>query len=76
MIVRHPYRALLTIVGAMVVFFLLSASGQPDTFWSAGPSWLGALGWGGFVVSTIVFLGLGAFLAVRRLSGGGQTHRA
>jgi hypothetical protein len=76
MIVRHPARSLLSVLGAMVVFFLLSASGQPDTFWASGPAWLGAIAWAGFIVATIVFLGLCAFLAVRRLTGGRQVHRA
>jgi hypothetical protein len=76
MIVRHPYRILLTVLGAMVVLFLFSASGQPGTFWSAGPSWLGSLAWGGFIVATLAFLGLCLFFAVRRLTGGRQVHRA
>jgi hypothetical protein len=76
MIVHHPARSLLTVVGAMVVSFLLSASGQPDTFWASGPAWLGAIAWAGFIVATIVFLGLCGFLAVRRLAGGREAHRA
>lgn len=76
MIVRHPYRAVLTVVGAMVALFLLSASGQPDGFWSGGPSWLGTLGWGGFLVATAALLVLCGYLAVRRLTSARRVHDA
>ena len=76
MINRHPSRALLTVLGAMVVFFLLSASGQPGTFWSSGPAWLGTLGWTVFLVGAVVLIGLVVYLALHRLSGGRQMHRA
>ena len=76
MIVRHPYRAVLTVVGAMMALFLLSASGQPDGFWSGGPSWLGALGWGGFLVATAALLGLCGYLAMHRLIRDRRAHHA
>jgi protein-S-isoprenylcysteine O-methyltransferase Ste14 len=76
MVMRHPARALLTVVGAMVIFFLLSASGQPGTFWSSGPSWLGTLGWTAFLIGAVVLIGLCVYLAVHRLSAGRQIHRA
>lgn len=76
MIDRHPYRALLTVLGAFGVFAVLSDSGYPGGSLSSWPSWLGELAWIGLWVSIVAFIGLLAYLAVRRLTSGRQVHRA
>lgn len=68
MIARHPYRSLGAVLAAAVVFFLLSASGQPDGFWEDGPSWLGGIGWSMFLILLLVFVGLAIYLAVARIA--------
>ena len=48
---------------AAVVLFVLSASGQPDTYWASGPSWLGTIGWFGFMGCALLLIVLGLFAA-------------
>ena len=64
---RHPGRVLLALFAAMVGLFLLSASGQEDAFWKNGPGWLGAIGWFGFLLTTLVMIVTLVYLAVRSL---------
>lgn len=53
----HPTRkSTLVLLGAAVALFFLSASGQPDTFWSSGPSWIGAIGWFGFLICALLLI--------------------
>lgn len=50
----HPTRkSTLVLFVATAVLFVLSASGQPDTYWASGPSWLG---WTGFIGVSICLL--------------------
>ena len=67
MIKRHPFRTLGIVLAAAVVFFVLSAAGQEDSFWKSGPSWLGSTAWICFAVSLLTFLGLAIYLAVTKL---------
>lgn len=50
----------LPVLGALLVaafcFFMLSASGQPGTFWSDGPGWLGTIGWFTFLALVLLFV--------------------
>src|SRR5436305_1209432 len=62
---RHPGRVLLGLFAAMVVLFLLSASGQEDAFWKNGPGWLGAIGWFGFLLTTLAMIVTLVYLGVR-----------
>jgi hypothetical protein len=53
----HPTRkSTLVLFVAAVVLGFLSASGQADTFWASGPSWLGTIGWFGFLVSALLLI--------------------
>jgi hypothetical protein len=65
MLQRSPGRVLLALFGAMVVLFLLSASGQENTFWKNGPGWLGAIGWFGFLLTTLAMIVTLVYLGVR-----------
>jgi hypothetical protein len=67
MIKDHPFRVLGAWVALMAALFLLSASGQPDTFWSNGPTWLGTLGWTGFGLSVLGLIGLCVYLSITKL---------
>lgn len=64
---RHPGRVLLGLFAAMVALFLLSASGQEDAFWKNGPGWLGAIGWFGFLLTTLAMIVTLVYLGVRNL---------
>lgn len=50
---RPTRTSTLVLFVAGVILFVLSASGQPDTFWASGPSWLG---WTGFIGVSICIL--------------------
>jgi hypothetical protein len=65
MLQRSPGRVLLALFGAMVVLFLLSASGQDGSFWKNGPGWLGAIGWFGFLLTTLAMIATLVYLGVR-----------
>jgi protein-S-isoprenylcysteine O-methyltransferase Ste14 len=61
----HPTRAstlVLLVVG--VVLFFLSASGQPDSYWASGPSWLGLIGWFGFLICALLLIVSGLYALV------------
>jgi protein-S-isoprenylcysteine O-methyltransferase Ste14 len=69
----HPTRKstlVLLVVG--VVLFFLSASGQPDTYWASGPSWLGALGWYGFMVCALLLMVSGLYAIVSSVRNRGR----
>lgn len=62
---NHPLRTLAALLVLALVLFLISASGQSGTFWSDGPSWLGTIGWFGFLITALVFV-LAAIYSVAR----------
>ena len=59
---RPTRTSTLVLLVAAVVLFVLSASGQPDTFWASGPSWLG---WTGFIGVSICMLAADRLGALR-----------
>ena len=59
----------LLLVAAGVVLFVLSASGQDNGFWEDGPSWLGAIGWFGFLICLLLLIVTGVVAVARRLRG-------
>jgi hypothetical protein len=61
----HPLRNLAVLLVVAFALFMLSASGQENTFWSSGPSWLGAIGWFGFLLTALAFIVYGLFVLVR-----------
>jgi len=69
----HPTRkSTLVLIVVGVVLFFLSASGQPDTYWATGPSWLGALGWYGFMVCALLLIVSGLWALVAWIAHRGQ----
>lgn len=69
MIKRHPFRSLGSVLAAAIVFFILSAAGQEDSFWKSGPSWLGSTAWVCFALSLLTFIGLAVYLTVTKVVG-------
>ena len=69
----HPTRktTLVLFVAAAVLFFL-SASGQPDTYWATGPSWLGTIGWFGFIGCLALLVLSGIYVVVSSVRDRGQ----
>ncbi len=69
MIVRHPYRAVGTVLAVMAVTMLVAAMvGQRgDGPWGGLPDWVGPVSWFSFLGSSVVMLVLSAFLAVANL---------
>ncbi len=61
----HPIRSLAMLLVVAFCFFMLSASGQPDSFWKNGPGWLGAIAWFAFLLTALAFLGSAVYVAVR-----------
>jgi len=53
----HPTRtSTLVLVVAGVVLFVMSESGQTSGFWASGPSWLGTIGWFGFLICVLLLV--------------------
>jgi uncharacterized BrkB/YihY/UPF0761 family membrane protein len=64
----HPTRtSTLTLIVAGIVLFVLSASGQPNQYWESGPSWLGYIGWFGFLICLLLLLVSALFAVVSRI---------
>jgi hypothetical protein len=69
----HPTRrSTLAVLVVGVVLFVLSASGQPDTYWASGPSWLGTVGWFGFMACALLLLVMGLVVAASRIRQRGR----
>ena len=69
----HPTRkSTLVLLVAAVVLFFLSASGQPDTYWAGGPSWVGAIGWYGFMVCALLLIVSGLWALISSIRRRGQ----
>lgn len=66
---QHPFRSLGGLLVLAFVLFMLSASGQPGTYWSDGPGWLGEICWFAWMIAFLAFVGAGITTLVRRLSG-------
>ena len=57
-------RSTLVLLVAGAILFVLSASGQPYGPWTAGPSWIGLVGWFGFLICTLLLIASGLYAAV------------
>jgi uncharacterized membrane protein YvlD (DUF360 family) len=69
----HPTRrSTLALLVAAVVLFVLSASGQPDTYWASGPSWIGTIGWFGFLICALLLIVSGLYAAVSSIRHRGR----
>jgi len=69
----HPTRkSTLVLIVVGVVLMLLSASGQPDTYWASGPSWLGTIGWFGFLICALLLIVSGLWALVSWIRHRGQ----
>jgi protein-S-isoprenylcysteine O-methyltransferase Ste14 len=69
---RPMLKAMLALVAAGAVLFIVSASGQAGTYWESGPSWLGAVGWFGFLACLLLLMVSGLYLLVARIRHRGQ----
>ena len=70
----HPTRrSTLALFVAGVVLFILSASGQPDTYWASGPSWIGIIGWFGFLGCLLLLIVSGLYALVSSIRHRGQS---
>lgn len=65
----HPVRTLAILLVLAFGFFNLSAAGQPGTYWSDGPAWLGNPSWFLFLACALAFLVIGALTVVRIVRG-------
>jgi hypothetical protein len=64
----HPtLKSTLVLFVAAVGLFLLSASGQDSGYWQSGPSWLGAIGWFGFLACVLLLIVSGIYALVSRM---------
>jgi len=64
---RPTRRSTLVLFVAGVVLFLISASGQNGTYWESGPSWLGTIGWIGFLICVLLLIVSGIYAIVSRM---------
>ena len=69
---RPTRKSTLGLFVAAVVLFVLSASGQPDTYWASGPSWIGAIGWFGFMGCALLLIVSGLYAVVASIRHRGQ----
>jgi len=69
----HPTRkSTLVLLVAAVVLFVLSASGQPDTYWASGPELIGMIGWFGFMICALLLIVSGLWALVSAIRHRGQ----
>jgi len=69
----HPTRkSTLVLLAVAVVLLVLSASGQPDSYWSSGPELIGAIGWFGFMACVLLLIGSGVWALARSIRHRGQ----
>ena len=69
---RPTLRSMLALVVAGAVLFVLAASGQPGQYWESGPSWLGYVGWFGFLTCLLLLVISGLYMVISRLRHRGQ----
>jgi hypothetical protein len=69
----HPTRkSTLVLFLAGAVLFVLSASGQPGTYWASGPSWIGIIGWFGFLICALLLIVSGLIALVSTIRNRGR----
>jgi len=61
---RPTLKSTIALFVAGAVFFVLSASGQPNSLWKTGPSWLG---WLGFLICVPLLVVLAVWAIVSRI---------
>jgi hypothetical protein len=67
-VLMHPTKkSTLVLFVAAVVLFLLSPSGQPNSYWKGGPSWLGAVGWYGMLICVLLLIVSGLYMVISRI---------
>jgi len=64
---RPTRTSTLTLIVAAVVLFVLSYSGQATGFLKSGPSWLGTIGWYGFLICVLLLVVSGLYWLVLRM---------
>jgi hypothetical protein len=64
----HPIRTLGGLLVLALALFMLSASGQPGTYWEDGPEWLGAICWFAWLIVALVFLVAAGYSVVRSVT--------
>jgi hypothetical protein len=69
---RPTRTSTLVLLAAAVVLFVLSASGQAGTYWASGPSWLGDIGWYGFMVCALLLIASGLYAIVSYVRRGSR----
>jgi protein-S-isoprenylcysteine O-methyltransferase Ste14 len=69
---RPTRRSTLVLLVVTVVLFVVSPSGQPDTYWASGPSWLGIIGWFGFLICLLLLLASGLYALVSSIRHRGR----
>jgi len=69
----HPTRrSTLVLFVAGAILFVLSASGQPDSYWTNGPSWIGLVGWFGFLGCALLLIVSGLYALVSTVRNRGR----
>jgi uncharacterized BrkB/YihY/UPF0761 family membrane protein len=64
----HPtIKSMLALFVAGAVLLVLSASGQPNSYWKSGPSWLGAVGWYGMLICVLLLIVSGLYMVISRI---------
>jgi protein-S-isoprenylcysteine O-methyltransferase Ste14 len=66
-LMRPTLKSMLALFVAGAVLFVLSASGQANSFWKTGPSWLGYVGWFGFLTCLLLLVASGLYMVVSRI---------
>lgn len=69
---RPTRTSTLVLLAAAVVLFVLSASGQQGSYWAGGPSWIGDIGWYGFMVCALLLVASGLYLVAMSFRGRGR----
>ena len=64
---RPTLKSTIALFVAGAVLFVLSASGQSNSFWKSGPSWLGQIGWIGFLICLLLLIVSGVYWVVSRM---------
>jgi len=54
----------LALIGVGAVLVAISGIGQDSGYWKSGPSWLGAIGWFGFLICLLLLVVTGVSAAV------------
>jgi hypothetical protein len=57
----------LVLVVAGAILFALGPIGQDDGYWKSGPSWIGAIGWFGFLICLLLLVMTGLYAVVERV---------